>query len=85
MPRFYVKNKEEKWNVFSTDVNAYIFDNFIDYDVMEQILLGATVQDRLAELRSLNTDKPVLNVETEEKIEQFMKLKKQEELDARNV
>jgi hypothetical protein len=76
MSRFYVKDKDDKWNVFSTDAGEYVFSNFIEYDVMEQILVGATVQDKIGELRTLLTPNPVLKVETAEQIEKYIELQK---------
>jgi hypothetical protein len=74
MSRFYVKDKDDKWNVFSTDAGEYVFSNFIEYDVMEQILVGATVQDKIGELRTLLTPNPVLKVETAEQIDKYIEL-----------
>lgn len=60
MPRFYVEH-EGKWNILSTISDEYLFEEFIDFDILKQAVLGETVVERDRELDSLLTNKPKLN------------------------
>lgn len=35
MPRFYVENKEHKWNIFSSIVDDFLYDDFVDFKVLK--------------------------------------------------
>ena len=74
MPRFYVKNKEDKWNVFSTIVDDFLYydfstivDDFLYYDWLSfedlvEVIVCELVKNKKKELKTLLTDKPELNV-----------------------
>lgn len=64
MPRFYVKNNEGLWNIYSTIIDDYYFLDFMDIDLIKCFALGETIFSRLDELESLESDKPKLNVLT---------------------
>ncbi len=61
MPRFYVKNKENKWNIFSTVVDDFLYDNFVSFDYLIEAVCNETVETKKEELKTLLTDKPTLN------------------------
>lgn len=62
MPRFYVKNKEDKWNVYSTVIDNLLFDEWVEFKDLTKIICQATLKQKQEELQSLLTDRPVLNV-----------------------
>ena len=62
MPIFYVKNKEGKWNIFSTVVDDFRYDNFMEFDKLKKLVLMDLVSTKQRELDTLLTDKPELNV-----------------------
>lgn len=74
MPRFYVKNDDGYWNVFSTIIDGYIYDDFIPFSEMKSRILQETLKAKDAELETLRTDNPKLNImslkEAEERIRQ---------------
>ena len=61
MPRFYVTH-ENKWNIFSTIVDDFLFDDFVPFAELERFALDETLEERRQELRSLLTERPRLNV-----------------------
>lgn len=69
MPRYYVKNEESKWNVFSSVIDNYLFDDFMDFDELSMRMIGETVRERISELDSLLSDRPRLNVMSFEEAE----------------
>lgn len=69
MPRYYVKNDEGKWNVFSSITDYYLFDDFMDFDELSMRMIGETVRERISELDSLLSDRPRLNVMSFEEAE----------------
>ena len=62
MPRFWVKDKDDNWNIFSTIVDDFLFKDFLDFDDIKAFAIGETVEQRIKELDSLLTNKPRLNV-----------------------
>lgn len=63
MPRYYVQH-EGKWNIFSTIVDNFYFDDFIPFEDLKKWVLEEAVKDRERWLDSLLTDTPELNVMT---------------------
>lgn len=61
MPRFYVKNDKGLWNIYSTIIDGYLYDDFIEFEDIKAKAVGETVIERLKELDSLLTEKPKLN------------------------
>ena len=62
MPRFYVKNKENKWNIFSTIVEDFLYDDFVPFDYLVEDICSEVEETKRKELKTLLTDKPELNV-----------------------
>ena len=61
MPRFYVKNKENKWNIFSTIVDDFLYARWLSFEDLVNDICDEVVQDKKEELGTLLTDKPILN------------------------
>lgn len=61
MPRYYVE-KNGKWNIFSTIVDDFVFDEFICLDALKAHLLYERYKELTEDLDSLLTDKPSVNV-----------------------
>lgn len=62
MPRFYVKNKENKWNIFSTIVDDFLYVDFVPFDYLVEDVCSELEETKRKELKTLLTDKPELNV-----------------------
>ena len=62
MPRFYVKNNEHKWNVFSTVVDDFLYYDWLNFDNLVEVIVCELVKNKKKELKTLLTDKPELNV-----------------------
>ena len=62
MARFYVKNKEDKWNIFSTVVDDFLYVDWLPFDDLVEVVCNEVIQDKYKELKTLLTDKPELNV-----------------------
>ena len=73
MPRFYVENKG-KWNIYSTIVDDYLLNDFVDFKELKEAVLGETVVERNEELDTLLTDQPRLNVMSYKEAEEKRKL-----------
>lgn len=69
MPRFYVKNDKGLWNIYSTVVDGYLYNEFIKFEVLKTDMVGEAVIERIKELDSLLTEKPKLNTMTFEEAE----------------
>ncbi len=61
MPRFYVKNKENKWNIFSTIVDDFLYDKWLSFDGLLECVIDELIDDKKEELKTLLTDKPTVN------------------------
>lgn len=62
MPRFYVKNKENKWNIFSTIVDDFLYVNWQSFDDLVETVCSELLQNKYEEMQTLLTDKPKLNI-----------------------
>lgn len=62
MPRFYVKNKENKWNVFSTIVDDFLYVDWLSFDNLVEVVCSEIAQNKYKEMQTLLTDKPELNI-----------------------
>lgn len=71
MPRFYVKNNDDYWNIFSTVIDDYIYDEFIPFCEMKSRILREILVNKSNELDSLRTSTPELNVMTLEEVEKM--------------
>lgn len=60
MSRYYVE-KDGMWNVFSTLVDDFLYSDFMTFTELTALVIGEVVVDKLADLESLKTDRPVLN------------------------
>lgn len=73
MPRFYVENKG-KWNIYSTIVDDYLLNDFVDFKELKEAVIGEMVVERNEELDTLLTDDPRLNVMSYKEAEETRKL-----------
>ena len=73
MPRFYVENKG-KWNIYSTIVDDYLLNDFVDFKELKEAVIGEMVVERNEELDTLLTDQPKLNVMSYKEAEEKRKL-----------
>ncbi len=62
MPRFYVKNKENKWNIFSTIVDDFLYVDWLFFDDLVEAVCSEFAQKKHEEMQTLLTDKPKLNI-----------------------
>lgn len=73
MPRFYVEHKG-KWNIYSTVVDDYLLNDFVDFKELKEAVIGEMVVERNEELDTLLTDNPRLNVMSYKEAEEERKL-----------
>lgn len=73
MPRFYVEHKD-KWNIYSTIVDDYLLNDFVDFKELKEAVIGEMVVERNEELDTLLTDNPRLNVMSYKEAEETRKL-----------
>lgn len=62
MARFYVKNKENKWNIFSSIVDNFLYVDWLSFDDLVKAVCSELVQNKYKEMQTLLTDKPELNI-----------------------
>ncbi len=60
MARYYIE-KDGMWNVFSTIVDDFLYSEFMTFTDLKALVIGEMVVDKLADLETLKTDKPILN------------------------
>ncbi len=72
MPRYYVENKDGNWNVFSSIVDDYLYDEFMPFEVVKEDMLQEKWLKYGKELDSLLTDKLELNVMSYEEAEEIV-------------
>ena len=63
MARYYVE-KDGEWNIFSTVVDDFLFDEFICLDALKARLLYERFKELTEDIDSLLTDNPRVNVMT---------------------
>ena len=63
MARYYVE-KDGEWNIFSTIVDDFLFDEFICLDALKAMLLYERFKELTEDMDSLLTDNPRVNVMT---------------------
>ena len=61
MPRYYVE-KDGEWNIFSTIIDDFLFDEFICLDALKARLLYERFKELNEDMDSLLTDNPRVNV-----------------------
>ena len=64
MPRYYVE-KDNKWNIFSSIVDDFLYDDFVDFNVLKGLVIKEAVdnlvEEKQKDLDSLLTDQPIVN------------------------
>ncbi len=84
MPRFYVQ-KENKWNIFSTIVDDFILDNFVDFQELKKYVIDNEIKEliinRNKELDTLLTEQPVLNTMFYEDAIERINIRQNEEIE----
>ena len=87
MPRFYVENKEHKWNIFSSIVDDFLYDDFVDFKVLKGLVIKEAVdklvEERNKDLDSLLTDQPLVNTMFYEDAMERIKLREDEDLESK--
>lgn len=72
MARHYVEH-EGKWNVFSSVIDDFILDDFVDFDKLKRLVIKEDIdqiRQHLRDIDTLLTDKPRVNkMEYEEALE----------------
>jgi len=63
MARYYVE-KDGEWNIFSTIIDDFLFDEFICLDALKARLLYERFKELTEDIDSLLTDNPRVNVMT---------------------
>ena len=63
MARYYVE-KDGEWNIFSTVVDDFLFDEFVCLDALKARLLYERFKELIEDMDSLLTDNPRVNVMT---------------------
>ena len=80
MPRFYVQNKEGLWNIFSTIVDDFVYEEFMTFVIFKEHVIKKTIEEREKELDTLLSERPELNVmDYEEAIEIIKSVHSKEE------
>lgn len=62
MPRYYVKNPEGKWNIFSTIIDDLLYDEWLTHEELVESVCNDVVEEQKERLQSLLTDLPRVNV-----------------------
>lgn len=75
MARFYVKNKKNKWNIYSSIIDDFLFDKWLSFDELVKSICDELIEDKTEELNSLLTDKPKLNIMSYEEAMKNVELK----------
>lgn len=70
MPKWNVKLKNGRWRVYSTVVDDYITKE-MDFDELLEYRRELAIQNADKETYSLLTDKPLINITTEEEIQDY--------------
>lgn len=64
MPRYYVE-KDNKWNIFSSIVDDFLYDDFVDFNILKELVIKELIDDLVEQknkdLDSLLTDQPIVN------------------------
>jgi hypothetical protein len=62
MSRYYVKNPEGKWNIFSSIIDDLLYDEWIEFENLVDSVCAELVEKQTQNMKSLLTDNPRLNV-----------------------
>jgi len=86
MPRYYVENKEHKWNIFSSIIDDFLYDDFVDFKVLKGLVIKEAVDNLVEEknkdLDSLLTSQPLVNTMFYEDAVERIKLREDEDLES---
>lgn len=86
MPRYYVENKEHKWNIFSSIVDDFLYDDFVDFKVLKGLVIKEAVDNLVEEknkdLDSLLTHQPIVNTMFYEDAIERIKIREKEDLES---
>lgn len=87
MSRYYVENKEHKWNIFSSIVDDFLYDDFVDFKVLKGLVIKEAVDNLVEEkdkdLDSLLTEQPIVNTMFYEDAIERIKLREDEDLESK--
>ena len=87
MPRYYVENKEHKWNIFSSIVDDFLYDDFVDFKVLKGLVIKEAVdnlvEERNKDLDSLLTNQPLVNTMFYEDAIERIKMREDEDLESK--
>lgn len=65
MPRYYVENKDHKWNIFSSVIDDFLYSDFIDFDQLKDLVIEEAIihliEEKNKDLESLLTEQPIVN------------------------
>lgn len=70
MPKWNVKLKNGRWRIYSTVVDDYITKE-MDFDELLEYRRELAIQNADKETYSLLTDKPLINITSEEEIQDY--------------
>ena len=62
MSRYYVKNPEGKWNIFSSIIDDLLYDEWLEFEDLVDSVCNELVKNQMQNMKSLLTDNPRLNV-----------------------
>lgn len=62
MSRYYVKNPEGKWNIFSSIIDDLLYDEWLEFGDLVDSVCDELIKNQKQNMRSLLTDNPRLNV-----------------------
>ena len=65
MPRYYVENKDHKWNIFSSVIDDFLYSEFIDFEQLKDLVIEEAIihliEEKTKDLESLLTEQPIVN------------------------
>lgn len=65
MPRYYVENKDHKWNIFSSVIDDFLYSEFIDFEQLKDLVIEEAIirliEEKNKDLESLLTEQPIVN------------------------
>jgi hypothetical protein len=75
MARFYVK-KNDKWNIFSSIVDDFLYSDFMPFEELQAVVIGETVVDKMKDLGTLLTSSPRFNTMSYEEAEEYIRARR---------
>ncbi len=78
MPRFYVE-KDNKWNIFSTVIDDFLYNDWLTFDELVEVVTSEIIQFRIRELETLVTSKPELNIMSYDEATRLIEKRKSDE------